>query len=79
MPLVIGTTAAEFTIVRPLGYEEFGELYVAKHPRLPRNQVLQLIPVEVSTDLDYRVRFTQESDLAAALWHPNIARDHRPR
>jgi len=72
MPLVIGTTAAEFTIVRPLGYEEFGELYVAKHPRLPRNQVLQLIPVEVSTDLDYRERFTQESDLAAALWHPNI-------
>jgi serine/threonine protein kinase, bacterial len=72
MPLVSGTTAAGFTIVRPLGYEEFGELYVAKHPRLPRHQVLQLIPAEVSADLDYRERFTQESDLAAALWHPNI-------
>ena len=24
-------------------------------------------------DLDYRVRFNQESDQAAALWHPNIA------
>jgi serine/threonine protein kinase, bacterial len=73
MPLVIGATAAGFSIVRQLGYEEFGELYVAEHPRLPRQQVLHLIPVESSVDLDYRERFTQESDQAAALWHPNIA------
>jgi serine/threonine-protein kinase len=73
MPLVIGATAAGFSIVRQLGYEEFGELYVAEHPRLPRQQVLHLIPAETSVDLDYRARFNQESDLAAALWHPNIA------
>ncbi|HEY2196917.1 MAG TPA: serine/threonine-protein kinase [Mycobacterium sp.] len=72
MPLVIGATAAGFCIVRQLGYEEFGELYVAEHPRLPRQQVLHLIPAEISVDLDYRERFNQESDLAAALWHPNI-------
>jgi len=73
MPLVIGATAAGFCIVRQLGYEEFGELYVAEHPRLPRQQVLHLIPAETSVDLDYRARFNQESDLAAALWHPNVA------
>jgi serine/threonine protein kinase, bacterial len=73
MPLVIGATAAGFSIVRQLGYEEFGELYVAEHPRLPRQQVLHLIPAEISVDLDYRERFNQESDQAAALWHPNIA------
>lgn len=73
MPLVIGATAAGFCIVRQLGYEEFGELYVAEHPRLPRQQVLHLIPAEISVDLDYRERFNQESDQAAALWHPNIA------
>jgi serine/threonine protein kinase, bacterial len=73
MPLVIGATAAGFCIVRQLGYEEFGELYVAEHPRLPRQQVLHLIPAEISVDLDYRVRFNQESDQAAVLWHPNIA------
>ncbi len=73
MPLVIGATAAGFSIVRQLGYEQFGELYVAEHPRLPRQQVLHLIPAEISVDLDYRARFNQESDLAAALWHPNIA------
>jgi serine/threonine protein kinase, bacterial len=73
MPLVMGATAAGFCIVRQLGYEEFGELYVAEHPRLPRQQVLHLIPAEISIDLDYRVRFNEESDQAAALWHPNIA------
>jgi serine/threonine-protein kinase len=73
MPLVIGATAAGFSIVRQLGHEQFGELYVAEHPRLPRQQVLHLIPAETSVDLDYRARFNQESDLAAALWHPNIA------
>jgi serine/threonine-protein kinase len=73
MPLVIGATAAGFSIVRQLGYEEFGELYVAEHPRLPRQQVLHLIPAELSVDLDYRERFNQESDQAATLWHPGIA------
>ena len=73
MPLVIGATAAGFSIVRQLGHEEFGELYVAEHPRLPRQQVLHLIPAEISVDLDYRERFNQESDQAATLWHPNIA------
>ena len=72
MPLVSGATAAEFIIVRPLEYGEFGELYVVEHPRLPRLQMLQLIPAEVSADLDYRELFNQESGLAAALWHPNI-------
>jgi serine/threonine-protein kinase len=72
MPLVSGTTAAGFSIVRPLEYGEFGELYEAEHPRLPRRQVLQLISAEVSADLDYRTLFTEESDLAATLWHPNI-------
>ncbi|MGA8329624.1 MAG: serine/threonine-protein kinase [Mycobacterium sp.] len=72
MPLVSGATAAGFCIVRQLEYAEFGELYAAEHPRLPRLQLLQLIPADISADLDYREDFNQESDLAATLWHPNI-------
>jgi serine/threonine protein kinase, bacterial len=72
MPLVNGATAAGFHIVRLLGSGEIGELYLAEHPRLPRQQMLQLIPADASVDLDYRKRFTEESDLAAALWHPHI-------
>ena len=76
MPLASGTTAAGFNIVRLLGSGESIELYLAEHPRLPRHQLLYLIPAEVSADLDYRERFTQESDLAAALWHPHIVGVH---
>jgi len=72
MPLVSGTTAAGFNIVRPLGSGESIELYLASHPRLPRQQLLYLISAEVSADLDYRIRFNEESDLAAGLSHPNI-------
>jgi serine/threonine protein kinase, bacterial len=72
MPLVSGATAAGFSVVRQLEYGQFGELYVAEHPRLPRLQLLQLIPAEISADLDYREDFTAESGLAATLWHPNI-------
>jgi serine/threonine protein kinase, bacterial len=72
MPLVSGATAAGFKVVRLLGSGEIGELYVAEHPKFPRHQMLQLIPADVSADLDYRERFAQESDLAAALWHPHI-------
>jgi len=72
MPLVSGTTAAGFNIVRLLGSGESIELYLAEHPRLPRHQLLYLIPADVSADLDYRERFTQESDLAATLSHPHI-------
>ncbi len=72
MPLVSGATAAGFCIVRQLEYAEFGELYAAEHPRLPRLQLLQLIPADISADLDYREDFNQQSDLAATLWHPNI-------
>ena len=72
MPLVSGATAAGFCIVRQLEYTEFGELYVAEHPRLPRLQLLQLIPADISADLDYRDDFNEASDLAATLWHPNI-------
>lgn len=72
MPLVSGATAAGFSIVRQLEHADFGEVYVAEHPRLPRLQFLYLIPAEISVDLDYRDDFNQETAVAATLWHPNI-------
>ncbi len=72
MPLVRGATAAGLHIVRLLGSGQIGELYLAEHPRLPRNLALKVMPDDLSADLEYRHRFNQESDLAAALWHPHI-------
>ncbi|WP_069601547.1 serine/threonine-protein kinase [Mycobacterium kyorinense] len=72
MPLVTGATAAGFSIVRPLGSGQHGEVYLAERPRLPRRHALKILPADVSADPVYQERFYRESDLAAALWHPNI-------
>lgn len=76
MPLVDGATAAGFSIVRLLGCGQIGELYLAEHPRLPRQDALKLVSADLSADPEYRYRFKQESGRAAALWHPNIISLH---
>jgi serine/threonine-protein kinase len=72
MPLVSGATAADFHVVRLLGRGQIGELYLVEHPRLPRQYALKILSADVSTDPEYRFRFSQESARAAALWHPNL-------
>lgn len=72
MPLVTGATAAGFSIVRPLGSGQHGEVYLVERPRLPRRHALKVLPADVSADPEYQERFYRESDLAATLWHPNI-------
>jgi serine/threonine protein kinase, bacterial len=39
-----------------------------QHPRLPRPDAVKILPVDVSSDKDYRVRFEREADLASTLW-----------
>ena len=55
---------------------EWGEVYLAQHPRLPRRDALKILPVDVSSDEEYRVRFEREADLASTLWHPHIVGVH---
>jgi serine/threonine-protein kinase len=76
MPLVDGATVAGFCIVRLLGCGQIGELYVAEHPRLQRQDALKLVSADLSADPEYRYRFKQESARAAGLWHPNIITLH---
>jgi serine/threonine-protein kinase len=49
-----------------------GEVYLARHPRLPRHDALKVLGVEVSHDEEYRQRFNQEAEMVATLRHPNI-------
>jgi serine/threonine protein kinase len=76
MPLPNGATFAGFTIVRPLGSGGMGQVYLAQHPRLPRQDALKLLPLEWSADQEYRTRFIREADLASTLWHPHIVGVH---
>lgn len=76
MPLTNGQAFAGYTIIRRLGSGGMGEVYLAQHPRLPRQDALKLLPPEWSADADYRARFNREADLASTLWHPNIVGVH---
>jgi serine/threonine-protein kinase len=76
MPLAEGSTFAGFTIVRQLGSGGMGEVYLARHPRLPRQDAFKVLRAEVSADGEYRERFNREADAAAALWHPHIVAVH---
>jgi serine/threonine-protein kinase len=72
MPLADGQIFAGYTIGRILGAGGMGEVYLARHPRLPRHDALKVLGVEVSHDEEYRQRFNQEAEMVATLRHPNI-------
>ena len=72
MPLADGQVFAGYTIGRILGAGGMGEVYLAQHPRLPRQDALKVLGTEVSHDEEYRQRFNQEAEMVATLRHPNI-------
>ena len=76
MPLAPGATFAGYTVVALLGTGGMGEVYLAQHPRLPRQDALKVLPAAVSADQEYRARFHREADIAATLWHPHIVGVH---
>jgi serine/threonine protein kinase, bacterial len=74
--LADGEVFAGYRIVRSLGNGGMGEVYLARHPRLPRRDALKVLRADVSADPDYRARFEREADLASTLWHPHIVAVH---
>jgi serine/threonine-protein kinase len=72
MPLADGQIFAGYTIGRVLGAGGMGEVYLAQHPRLPRQDALKVLGTGVSHDDEYRQRFNQEAEMVATLRHPNI-------
>jgi serine/threonine protein kinase len=76
MPLKDGDFFAGFVIERFLGSGAMGEVYLARHPRLPRFDALKVLPAALTDDAEFRRRFEREADLAATLWHPHIVGIH---
>src|ERR1700761_587047 len=77
-PSVIATPTsfAGYTILRPLGSGGMADVYLAKHPRLPRRDALKVLSEGTTADQEFRERFNREADLAATLWHPHIVAVH---
>lgn len=76
MPLAEGEVIAGYTVVRALGKGGMGEVYLAQHPRLPRQDALKVLAAAVCADSEYRERFNREADIAATLWHQHIVEVH---
>ena len=76
MPLSDGEEFAGYTILKLLGSGGMGEVYLAQHPRLPRRDALKILAANLTTDNEFRQRFSREADLAAGLSHPHIVGIH---
>ena len=76
MALAGGTTFAGYTILRLLGSGGMGEVYLAEHPRLPRQDAVKVLRADICADPQFVERFHREADLVAKLWHPHIVEVH---
>jgi hypothetical protein len=76
MSLGEGAVFAGFVVQRLLGSGGMGQVYLVRHPRLPRQEALKILPADMSGDHDFRARFIREADLAASLFHPHIVGVH---
>lgn len=72
MPFDRGEVFAGYVIERLLGTGGMGEVYLAQHPRLPRQDALKILTRTSTTDGEFQARFIREAELAATLRHPHI-------
>src|SRR5690606_35834927 len=68
----VGTVFAGYRIVRMLGRGGMGTVYLAAHPRLPRQVALKLLNRELPAESEVRGRFEREADVSSRLDHPGI-------
>ncbi|MDL9938273.1 serine/threonine-protein kinase [Gordonia sp. ABSL1-1] len=71
-----GRVFAGYTVERLLGVGGMGEVYAARHPRLPRSDALKVLSARIADDAGFRQRFEREADHAASLSHPGIVGVH---
>jgi serine/threonine-protein kinase len=68
----IGKEIAGFRIESILGRGGMSVVYIAEQIRLGRQVALKLLAAELGWDEQFRERFVRESNVAAAIDHPNI-------
>ncbi|WP_148281388.1 serine/threonine-protein kinase [Tsukamurella sp. 1534] len=62
-----------YTVVRRLGSGGMGEVYLARHPRLPRLDAVKVLRAQPAPSTpETLARFHQEAGILARLTHPNI-------
>ena len=67
-----GQAISHYKILRTLGAGGMGNVYLAQDSLLNRKVAIKLLPISLSYDKQFRVRFIREAQLASALEHSNI-------
>ncbi|MBI5869285.1 MAG: protein kinase, partial [candidate division Zixibacteria bacterium] len=73
---MIGTTVAQYKILKQLGQGGMGIVYLAEDAKLGRKVALKFLPPHLSASEQDRARFLQEARAASALNHPNVCTVH---
>lgn len=64
--------ARGYRIDRLLGRGGYGEVYLADHPKLPRQVAIKVPRADVVLTADFKRRFLDEANIVAQLDHPNV-------
>jgi len=73
---VIGTTLHHYRILEPLGAGGMGQVYRALDERLAREVAVKVLPPEVLSTEQQRLRFHREAMILSRFSHPGIAAIH---
>jgi len=68
--------ARGYRIDRLLGRGGYGEVYLADHPKLPRQVAIKVPRVDVVLTAEFKRRFLDEANIVAQLEHPNVVTIH---
>jgi serine/threonine-protein kinase len=74
--IVPGQVVAGWRVQRELARGGMGVLFLAEHPRLPRVDVLKVLPSWLAQDERFRERFLREGRRVSALAHPHVVVVH---
>ncbi len=72
MPLAEGSKLGPYEIISLTGSGGMGEVYKAKDTRLDRIVAIKVLPPELTSNPDIKLRFEREAKSISSLNHPNI-------
>jgi Tol biopolymer transport system component/tRNA A-37 threonylcarbamoyl transferase component Bud32 len=73
---MVGRTLLHFEILEKLGAGGMGTVYKARDTRLGRLVAIKVLPPELTSSRERRLRLVQEARAASSLNHPNIVTVH---
>ncbi|MBZ5689842.1 MAG: serine/threonine protein kinase [Acidobacteriia bacterium] len=76
MALTAGMKLGPYEILAPLGAGGMGEVYRARDTRLERDVAVKVLPSDLSSDPNLRLRLEREAKAVSKLSHPHICTLH---